>query len=197
MRVSPLLSIEVRRYYRLHICAGPATWIYPTFGCPGGTLALRVLMSPKSVDVRTFIVIFHYAQPAGPYSADTGSAKLPEVRKAKIERQFSARESRGQHPPATRSRRPIATNTTRLFSPACRTTAVPSLPSKARNSLSTPPDAICNAYPNQGPGFYSYVERNQAVAAITIFVVPAASRRNEPLEVGNVPLTQERHSRLI
>ena len=43
MRVSPLLSIEVRRYYRLHICAGPATWIYPPLDVRGGTafLALR------------------------------------------------------------------------------------------------------------------------------------------------------------
>jgi hypothetical protein len=40
-------------------------------------------------------------------------------------------------------------------------------------------DAIYNVYPNQGPGFYSYVERKQAVAVITISAVPAGSRRNE------------------
>ena len=34
-----------------------------------------------------------------------------------------------------------------------------SLPSKARNSLEPSTDAIYNAYPNQGPGFYRYVER--------------------------------------
>ena len=38
--------------------------------------------------------------------------------------------------------------------------SVPSLPSKARNSLSPP--LIYNAYLTRGPGFHRYVERNSS-----------------------------------
>ena len=56
-------------------------------------------------------------------------------------------------PPRARSRRPVATNTTRLFSPACRTTAVPSPPSKRETRLSPPLMRSAMHTPNQGPGF--------------------------------------------
>ena len=49
-------------------------------------------------------------------------------------------------------------------------------------------DAIYNAYPNQGPGFYRYVERNQAVAVITISAVPAGSRQTETFGSRKQPL---------
>ena len=68
----------------------------------------------------------------------------------------------GQHPPATRSRRPIATNATRLFSPACRTHSGPKPAVKSAKPAEPSADAIYNAYPNQGPGFYRYVERNSS-----------------------------------
>jgi hypothetical protein len=44
-----------------------------------------------------------------------------------------------QHPPLTRSRRPVATNTAPPFSPACRTIMVPSLPSKHAPRSQSPP----------------------------------------------------------
>ena len=58
----------------------------------------------------------------------------------------------------TRSRRPVDEYYLSLL--ASKNTVVPSLPSKARNSLSPPLIATYNAYPNQGPGFYRYVERD-------------------------------------
>ena len=67
-----------------------------------------------------------------------------------------------KHPPLTRSRRPVATNTTRLFSPACRTHSGPKPAVKSAKLAEPSADAIYNAYPNQGPGFYRYVERNSS-----------------------------------
>ena len=40
-------------------------------------------------------------------------------------------------------------------------------------------DAIYNAYPNQGPGFYRYIERNSSRRNLLPLVVPAGSRRTE------------------
>ena len=94
----------------------------------------------------------------------------------------------GQHPPLTRSRRPVATNTTPLFSPACRTHSGPKPAVKSAKLAEPSADAIYNAYPNQGPGFYRYVERNQAVAVITISAVPAGSRQTETFGSRKQPL---------
>ncbi len=65
-------------------------------------------------------------------------------------------------PPLIRSRRPVATNATRLFSPACRTHSGPKPAVKSAKPAEPSADAIYNAYPNQGPAFYRYVERNSS-----------------------------------
>ena len=44
-----------------------------------------------------------------------------------------------------------------------KNTVAPRLPSKIPVKVAEPStDAIYNAYPNQGPGFYRYVERNSS-----------------------------------
>jgi hypothetical protein len=84
-----------------------------------------------------------------------------------------SRKQGAAYPPATRSRRPIATNATRLFSPACRTHSGPQPASKARNSLSPPLIAIYNAYPTKG---------RDSTATWNATAVPAASRRTKASE---------------
>ena len=52
-----------------------------------------------------------------------------------------------------------STNTTCLF--ASKNTVTPRLPSKIPAKVAEPfADAIYNAYPDQRPGFYRYVERH-------------------------------------
>ena len=86
-------------------------------------------------------------------------AKLPEVRQVNRGAILCSRKQ-GSAPPVTRSRS-HRDEYYRLFSPACRTTVVPSLPSIIQRKVAEPSaDAIYNAYPDQGPGFYRYVERH-------------------------------------
>ena len=55
-------------------------------------------------------------------------------------------------PPLIRSRRPVATNATRLFSPACRTHSGPKPAVKSAKPAEPSADAIYNAYPQPRAG---------------------------------------------
>ena len=52
-------------------------------------------------------------------------------------------------------------------------------------------DAIYTAYPNQGPGFYCYVELNSSRRITTLGRPRRIAAKLKPLEVGNTPLIQE------
>ena len=68
----------------------------------------------------------------------------------------------------------------------------PRLPSKSPAKVAEPSaDAIYNAYPNQGPGFYRYVERNSSRRNYYLGRSRSIAAKLKPLEVGNTPLIQE------
>ena len=96
----------------------------------------------------------------------------------------------------TRSRRPVDEYYLSLL--ASKNTVAPCLPSKSATNVAEPStDAIYNAYLNRGPGFYRYVKRDSKTPQLLSWPFPQHRGEMKPLEVGNVPLTQGRHSRLI
>ena len=79
-----------------------------------------------------------------------------------------------------------STNTTCLFSPACRTTAVPSLPSKARNSLEPSPDCDLQCIPQ--PRAKALPLRRAQPSSRSNYYLGRSRRIATDLEVGNSPL---------
>ena len=129
------------------------------------------------------------------YSADSRSAKLPEFRKVNRRGNSLFAKAGVSTPPRGRSRRPIATNATRLFSPAYRTHSGPKPAVKIAKLAEPSADAIYNCIPpTQGDGFLPLCRAPSGSPQLLSWSFPQHRGEMKPLEVGTVPLTQERHS---
>ena len=159
MRVSPLLSIEVRRYQNLHFGRGtrglPHLWPSARLLSQRQTTQVRLSLtfvstSPKFVDVRTCIVIFHAAFRGASNSANTRNAKLPEPESKSRSNSLLAKvvSTRRQHDREGQSRRTLRVSSRQHAeqqrSQACR--------QKRETRLSPPLIAIYNAYPQPRAG---------------------------------------------